>query len=181
MISGGEGEETAALAEPGSPGIIPRGRTWRSRQAYRHPAQGGWSWTGRPPRRRSGPRRAHSGEWVAPRFAEEEFGLTPAQKGVALHLVMQYIDFSKAPPGGAQVAREVERLVREEYLTPEQGKAVDPARLAAFFASPLGREACASPTLRREFKFSILVPAGTTGRRPGRGRGPAPGRGGLLL
>ena len=93
-----------------------------------------------------------------PRFAEEEFGLTPAQKGVALHLVMQYIDFSKAS-SEAQVAREVERLVREEYLTPEQGKAVDPARLAAFFASPLGREACASPTLRREFKFSILVPA----------------------
>ena len=57
------------------------------------------------------------------------------------------------------MAREVERLVREEYLTPEQGKAVDPARLAAFFASPLGREVCSSATLRREFKFSILVPA----------------------
>ena len=93
-----------------------------------------------------------------PRFAEEEFGLTPAQKGVALHLVMQYIDFSRAS-SEAQVAREVERLVREEYLTPEQGKAVDPARLAAFFASPLGREVCSSATLRREFKFSILVPA----------------------
>ena len=80
-----------------------------------------------------------------PRFAEEEFGLTPAQKGVALHLVMQYIDFSKAS-SEAQAAREVERLVREEYLTPEQGKAVDPARLAAFFASPLGRRAPPPPS-----------------------------------
>ena len=40
-----------------------------------------------------------------PRFAEEEFGLTSAQKGVALHLVMQYIDFDKTA-SAAQVARE---------------------------------------------------------------------------
>lgn len=30
-----------------------------------------------------------------PRFASEEMGLTPAQRGTALHLVMQFIDFSR--------------------------------------------------------------------------------------
>ena len=93
-----------------------------------------------------------------PRFAEEEFGLTPAQKGTALHLVMQFIDFQQTG-SAAQVSREVERLVRSAFLTPEQGKAVDVKRIAAFFASPLGREVRQSPTLRREFKFSILTPA----------------------
>ena len=93
-----------------------------------------------------------------PRFAEEEFGLTSAQKGVALHLVMQYIDFDKTA-SAAQVAREIRRLVREEFLTPEQGDAVEPERIAAFFASPLGREVRAARGLRREFKFSLLVPA----------------------
>ena len=44
-------------------------------------------------------------------------------------------------------------------LTPEQGQAADPARIAAFFASPLGRELMASTSLHREYKFSILVPA----------------------
>ncbi|MBU5434588.1 helicase-exonuclease AddAB subunit AddA [Pseudoflavonifractor sp. MSJ-37] len=93
-----------------------------------------------------------------PRFAEEEFGLTAAQKGTALHLVMQYIDFDKtASP--AQVGREIQRLVREQFLTPEQGEAVAPERIAAFFASPLGKAVRSAPSLRREFKFSILVPA----------------------
>ena len=93
-----------------------------------------------------------------PRFAEEEFGLTPAQKGTALHLVMQYIDFERAGTE-EQVKAEIARLVAGAYITPEQGEAVDPAKIAAFFRSPLGRELMDSVSLRREFKFSILVPA----------------------
>lgn len=93
-----------------------------------------------------------------PRFAEEEFGLTPAQRGTALHLVMQYIDFAKAATAEGTEA-EVARLVEKQFLTPEQGAAVETGRIAAFFASPLGRELSASPTLRREFKFSMLAAA----------------------
>ena len=93
-----------------------------------------------------------------PRFAAEEFGLTPAQKGTALHLVMQYIDFERTERV-EQVRAEIARLVERAFLTPQQGEAVDPAKIAAFFASPLGRELMASTSLRREFKFSILVPA----------------------
>ena len=93
-----------------------------------------------------------------PRFAAEEWGLTPAQKGTALHLVMQYIDFEKA--GTVEgVAAEISRLVEQQFLTPQQGEAADPAPIAAFFQSELGRELMASVSLRREFKFSILVPA----------------------
>ena len=51
------------------------------------------------------------------------------------------------------------RLVERAFLTPQQGEAVDPAKIAAFFASPLGRELMASTSLRREFKFSILADA----------------------
>ena len=93
-----------------------------------------------------------------PRFAAERLGLTPTQKGTALHLVMQYIDFSRCGSVEA-VAGEIARLVEQQFLTPEQGEAVNPAPIYAFFASDLGREALAAPTLRREFKFSILVPA----------------------
>ena len=93
-----------------------------------------------------------------PRFAAEEFGLTPAQRGTALHLVMQYIDFERAETAEG-VAAEIHRLVEQAFLTPQQGEAVNPARIAAFFSSDLGRELMASTSLRREFKFSILVPA----------------------
>ena len=93
-----------------------------------------------------------------PRFAVEALGLTAAQKGTALHLVMQFIDFSRAATKKG-AAEEIRRLVREAVITPQQGEAADPARIAALFSSPLGRELLASDTLQREFKFSILVPA----------------------
>ena len=93
-----------------------------------------------------------------PDFAAHRLGLTPAQRGTALHLAMQYLDFARTGTA-EEIAGEVERLVREEFLTPLQGQAVDPQRLAAFFRSPLGREMAAADTLHREFKFSMLVPA----------------------
>ena len=93
-----------------------------------------------------------------PRFAAEALGLTAAQKGTALHLVMQFIDFSRAATKKG-AAEEIRRLVREAVITPQQGEAADPARIAALFSSPLGRELLASDTLQREFKFSILAPA----------------------
>ena len=93
-----------------------------------------------------------------PRFAQQELGLTPAQRGTALHLVMQYMDFQKGETEQG-VAEEIQRLVDRAFLTPEQGAAVDPSRICAFFRSPLGRELMASVSLRREFKFSLLVEA----------------------
>ena len=36
---------------------------------------------------------------------------------------------------------------------------MEAAKVYSFFASPLGRAALAAPSLRREFKFSILAPA----------------------
>ena len=93
-----------------------------------------------------------------PRFAAAELGLTPAQKGTAIHLVMEFIDFTKCTTRHG-VTEEIRRLVLEQVITQQQGEAADPVRIAALFSSPLGRELLASDTLQREFKFSILVPA----------------------
>ena len=106
--------------------------------------------------------------FARPDFAAREMGLTPAQRGTALHLVMQYIDFARAADVQG-VEAEIARLVEGEYLTAQQGRAVEPARIAAFFASPLGREVLAAPGLRREFKFSLLVPAKDYFPRAGEG------------
>jgi len=93
-----------------------------------------------------------------PDFRGAEKELSPSQRGTALHLAMQYLpltgDHSREAIGG-----ELERLVSEGFLTPAQGSAVEPERLAAFFASPLGREMAEAKECRREFKFSLLVPA----------------------
>lgn len=93
-----------------------------------------------------------------PQFAAEKMGLTPAQKGSALHLVMQYLDFARTG-SGEEIAAQIRELVEREYIDELQGKAADPERLAAFFRSALGQEAVARQA-NREFKFSVLVDAG---------------------
>ena len=103
-----------------------------------------------------------------PRFAAEELGLTPAERGTALHLVMQYIDFARTD-SVEQISGEIARLVEGQFITPQQGEAVRPERIAAFFASSLGRELKGAPTLRREFKFSLLVRAADYDPRAGEG------------
>lgn len=92
-----------------------------------------------------------------PQFAAEKLGLTPAQRGSALHLAMQFIHIEKTGDE-LQIKEEIERMTRQEFLTPLQGEAIDVKRLVAFFQSPLGRQMVASKA-HREFKFSMLVPA----------------------
>ena len=104
------------------------------------------------------PRPARSLSFGRPRFAAEEMGLTAAQRGTALHQVLQYIDFEKAETVEG-VQAEIARLVEGQYITPQQGEVVDPAPIAAFFQSDLGQDLLSSVSLRREFKFSILEPA----------------------
>jgi len=93
-----------------------------------------------------------------PRFAAEKLGLTPAQKGIATHLVMQYLDFARCGSAG-QIAEQIGELVEREFITEQEGQAVDPKRLAAFFQTPLGGQLTAAK-VNREFKFSLLVDAG---------------------
>jgi len=93
-----------------------------------------------------------------PQFAAEKLGLTPAQRGSALHLVMQYLDFARTG-SGPEIADQIKELVEREFIDQLQGEAADPERLAAFFRSELGRELMAAQP-HREFKFSMLVPAG---------------------
>ena len=85
--------------------------------------------------------------------------MTPAQRGTALHMVMQYLDYGRTS-GEEQVQEEIARLVAGQYITPQQGQAVNPGQLLAFFRSELGRRMLASPRVEREYKFSMLVPAG---------------------
>ena len=84
--------------------------------------------------------------------------LTPAQRGTALHMVMQYLDFERTG-SLAEIEDEISRLVLGQYITPQQGAAVDPADILGFFQSDLGLRLRKSPRVEREFKFSLLVPA----------------------
>lgn len=85
-----------------------------------------------------------------------ESGLTPAERGTALHAFMQYADYERAAD---DLAGEQERLVRQGFLTREQVEGMDVSRLSDFFQSALYRRMCASPRLEREVRFLIELPA----------------------
>jgi ATP-dependent helicase/nuclease subunit A len=85
-------------------------------------------------------------------------GLRGAERGTAIHLVMQRVDYSRCGSEG-EIAAQVGRLVRERYITPEQGAAADLRGMAAFFSSGPGEMLRASDRVFREFGFSLLTPA----------------------
>lgn len=94
----------------------------------------------------------------APLFDPAERRLSPAEAGTAHHLFMQFCDFAEAEkPGG--VERELARLAARGILSEKQAAAVKIPRIEAFFASELYRGLMKNAKVRREFKFSVLVPA----------------------
>ncbi len=88
-----------------------------------------------------------------PSFLESKRSGT--EYGNALHAAMQYMNFEKCTDSG-QIALELERLVREGFLTQEQGQMVSIASIASFFSGELGMRVRGSQNVLREFKFSIL-------------------------
>ncbi len=92
-----------------------------------------------------------------PRLISGDTGLSPAERGTALHTVMQFARLEELTTTDGAL-REIDRLEHDRFITPEQAKAArdEAFRLCAFVTSPLGQRAIESGTLRREFKFSVL-------------------------
>lgn len=84
-------------------------------------------------------------------------GMTPAERGTALHDFMQFADF---PTAAVQPEAELERLVREKYLTKEQANAVDLRRVRTFFSGALGQRVLHADKTYKEQRFIASVPAG---------------------
>ena len=92
-----------------------------------------------------------------PKFRREQAGLTPAERGSATHLVLQYLDF-----GNPDVPAQIAALTEKNLLTPDQAQAVDVPALRRLLASPLAEELRAAAAGRdplREYRFTLLVPA----------------------
>lgn len=88
--------------------------------------------------------------------------LTAAERGTAVHLAMQFVDYARcATLEGAR--EELARLVRQEYLTAQQAEAVEPRKLTDFFASATGQRVLRAERVVREFKFSVLEDASRFG------------------
>ncbi len=93
-----------------------------------------------------------------PSFVTGRTELTGGERGTALHKAMQLLDHAKTG-SEAEIASEIDRMRRLRLISEAEAEAVEPEKLLAFFRSPLGRRVLAAEDVRREFKFSVLLPA----------------------
>lgn len=89
-------------------------------------------------------------------FSETQ--LSPTERGTALHQFMQYADYAAA---ANDPAAEMRRLVRDGFLTAEQGAALPLSRLTAFFSGDLYARMARATRIWREYAFAVERPAAT--------------------
>ena len=93
-----------------------------------------------------------------PVLGEGERSLTATERGVATHLVLQYMDFAKAT-SRAGIKAEIERLCAARFLSRREADAVNVSAIERLFRSDLGRRMLAAKDPLREFRFSLLLDA----------------------
>ncbi|WP_221563686.1 helicase-exonuclease AddAB subunit AddA [Alkalihalobacillus sp. TS-13] len=93
-----------------------------------------------------------------PNFMQEK-SLNAAERGTAMHLVMQHLtkpeNISKET-----IVETVAKLVNDELLTEEQADAIDFVSIERFFKSELGEQIQTCTSVHREVPFSLALPAG---------------------
>ncbi len=102
-----------------------------------------------------------SADFPLPDFGRKDIPMSAAEKGTAVHLLLQHIDPGKAADTES-VRQEIERLRREGFLSDRQAASIDPAPVFRLFGSDIGKrmaEAAGKGALRREFRFSLLSDA----------------------
>ncbi len=93
-----------------------------------------------------------------PQFLEEEKGLTPAERGTAMHNVMQRLDFNKGLSYDA-VQKQIQELVSRNLITLKQAEAVKINRIVDFYKSELGVRLLKSSNIQREIPFVVKMKA----------------------
>ena len=97
--------------------------------------------------------------FLKPDFFRENKPAAGAERGIATHLALQYMNPEKTDSESG-VREEIERLREKRYLSERQAEAVNTAAIAELFRSPLGQRIRAADRVWREFRFSILCNAG---------------------
>ena len=95
--------------------------------------------------------------FTVPVFQTKARNITGAERGVLLHHVMQYIDYNIGSDE-LSISAELERMIRDNYLTKEQMLEIDIKKIALFMESDLCSRIKSSENFYREFKFSLLRP-----------------------
>ncbi|WP_018662405.1 helicase-exonuclease AddAB subunit AddA [Heyndrickxia acidiproducens] len=102
-------------------------------------------------------RRVRKHIYDRPRFMQET-SISPAERGTAMHMVMQHMPLD-APPTPGSVEELLEDMVKRELLTGEQANVIDTAQLIGFFETEIGKKLLQADKVMREIPFSLSEPA----------------------
>ena len=79
-----------------------------------------------------------------------------AKRGIATHKVLQFADFEALE---ADPKAEVERLIKSEFISKDDGERVRVNELASFVRSPLFKEIKEAKAIHRELRFNVFLGA----------------------
>ena len=82
-------------------------------------------------------------------------GITAAEKGTAMHKVMEFFDFSKWD----SIDEELERLYEWQFLSEREYESVNREALERFFQSDIFKRILKADTVKREMRFLTELPA----------------------
>ncbi|MFL6563233.1 MAG: 3'-5' exonuclease, partial [Bacillus sp. (in: firmicutes)] len=92
-----------------------------------------------------------------PKFMQEK-QLSPAERGSAMHMVMQHVDLTKEV-NQESLQEQLTWMVNNELLTPEQAGVIDKNLIVQFFNSNLGLRYFNAKTINREVPFTLSMHA----------------------
>ncbi len=88
---------------------------------------------------------------------EKKKGLTGMEYGTLMHSVMQHLDLN-GDLTLTGITGQLDRMLLQEILLPEEREAVREKNIAIFFQSELGRRLCSAAEVYRELPFSRILP-----------------------
>ena len=94
---------------------------------------------------------------LTPTFLSPTQEKSAAARGTATHEFLQFCDFAKVEKDG--VAKELERLIAEKFLSPDTRDLVRTKELERFFESSFYSSLRGAVRMRRETRFHIFLPA----------------------
>ena len=94
---------------------------------------------------------------ILPRFITGNDQKESAKRGIATHRFLQFCDFEKLAATDAET--ELSRLLREKYLTGEDGRLIRKNEIALFSSSDLFSRFLSAKKIFREFRFHARLPA----------------------
>jgi ATP-dependent helicase/nuclease subunit A len=92
-----------------------------------------------------------------PKFLQKIDGLSAAERGTAVHLVIQHLELNENL-NEENIKNQVMSMYLREIITEEQLNSIDIKKVAAFFDGNLGRRVLKAKEVKREVPFTISLP-----------------------